>query len=341
MTESDEAPATPDGHRLEGRRDRTARLLNVLGVLCGHGEAGVRPEQIARRTNMSKRTVHRDLVALQSELGMPLWSKDGRWGVQPGAFLPPMRLTLPEAMAVFLAARVITRYADRYDPSLSSAFVKLAAALPGAVREHVERTLNDLANRPLDLAYNRMVSDLTKAWAEQRVVRFRYTRAAYDGADHEAHWREVRPYLLEPSLVTKALYLIGFDETRQAVRTFKIERIEDLTVLPQTFEGPPETFGDDLRRAWDMIADQPETEVVLRFSAQVADRVAETTWHPREETEDGPGGTLEWRATVSGTVEIRLWILSWGDDVEVLAPMSLREDMAETHRRAAERYRSG
>jgi predicted DNA-binding transcriptional regulator YafY len=41
---------------------------------------------------------------------------------------------------------------------------------------------------------------------------------------------------------------------------------------------------------------------------------------------------------VSGTVEIRLWILSWGDDVEVLAPAALRDDVAATHARAAGRY---
>ena len=43
-------------------------------------------------------------------------------------------------------------------------------------------------------------------------------------------------------------------------------------------------------------------------------------------------------ATVAGTIEIRLWILSWGDDVEVLEPASLRDDVAATHRRAAARY---
>jgi predicted DNA-binding transcriptional regulator YafY len=47
---------------------------------------------------------------------------------------------------------------------------------------------------------------------------------------------------------------------------------------------------------------------------------------------------LEWRATVAGTVEIRLWILSWGEDVEVLEPTALRDDVAGSHARAAARY---
>ena len=123
------------GDRAEGKRDRLARLLAVLGVLQASGEAGIRPAEIARRTGMSKRTVYRDLRALESELKFPVWSEGGRWGVQPGAFLPPLRLTLPEAMAVFLSARLVTRYADKYEPHLASAFQKLEEGLPDALRE--------------------------------------------------------------------------------------------------------------------------------------------------------------------------------------------------------------
>ena len=210
----------------------------MLGVLQASGEAGIRPAEIARRTGMSKRTVYRDLRALESELKFPVWSEGGRWGVQPGAFLPPLRLTLPEAMAVFLSARLVTRYADKYEPHLASAFQKLEEGLPDALREHVERTLDDLAARRVDEAFNRHVEDLTRAWAERRVVRFRYAPARYDGTEREPRWAEVRPYLLEPSLATHALYLIGHDETRDALRTFKVERIIDLSLTPRTFDAP-------------------------------------------------------------------------------------------------------
>ena len=80
----------------------------------------------------------------------------------------------------------------------------------------------------------------------------------------------------------------------------------------------PATTTSALRRGWDIIADQPPAEVVLRFSPAVADRVREATWHPTQAVRTDADGSLHWRATVSGTIEIRLWILSWGDDVEVL-----------------------
>jgi predicted DNA-binding transcriptional regulator YafY len=91
-------------------------------------------------------------------------------------------------------------------------------------------------------------------------------------------------------------------------------------------------------RAWDIIADQDPVEVVLRFSPAVAARVREARWHPTETVAEEADGSLAWQATVAGTIEIRLWILSWGDDVEVLAPAPLREDVAATHARAARRY---
>jgi predicted DNA-binding transcriptional regulator YafY len=320
------------------KRDRTARLLNVVAILQAHGTDGITPGEIARRTGTSRRTVYRDLDAIGQELGMPVWGENGRWGMEGAAFLPPLRLTLPEAMAVFLSARLVTRFMDKHDPHLASAFTKLKEAVPAALEAQVERTIMDLSDRPLDDDYNRHVEDLTRAWAERRLVQFVYAPAAYGGAEPPPRRALVRPYLLEPSLATHALYLIGWDEDRGAMRTFKVERIRDLSVLPQMFDEPEGDVVRQLRMAWDIIADQPATEVVLRFSPVVAARVGEATWHPSQRVTQGEDGSLEWRATVAGTIEIRLWILSWGDDVEVLAPEALREDVARTHRNAAVRY---
>jgi predicted DNA-binding transcriptional regulator YafY len=44
---------------------------------------------------------------------------------------------------------------------------------------------------------------------------------------------------------------------------------------------------------------------------------------------------------VSGMIEIRLWILQWGSDVEVLSPPDLRDDVTDTLRRALARYEAG
>lgn len=334
-----------DGERDTAKRDRLARFYRVLRVLeshgrerAGHEATGVTPAEIARIVGVSKRTVYRDLAALEGELGLPVWSEGGRWGVEDKALLPALNLTREEAMAVFVSARLMARYADDYDPDLGAAFQKLAEALPPVLGGHVERTVELMARRPTDEREPRSVHLLTRAWAERRIVEFTYDAATYDRGRGSRRAR-VRPYLIEPSLATRALYLIGLDETRGAIRTFKIERIRDLTLTPETFDSEPDASVEEtLAAAWDMIADQPVTEVVLRFSPAVAARVAETRWHPSERVEREADGSLLWRGRVSGTIEIRLWILSWGADVEVVAPIELRADVAATVARAAALY---
>lgn len=329
-----------DPGRYGAKRDRLARLLRVVAVLRSHPD-GIRPAEIARRIDVSPRTVYRDLKAIDEEIGVGVWSADGSWGVIGEEFLPALKLTLSEAMAVVLSARLMVRYADKYDPDLASAFEKLEGVLPEPLAEHVERTLDVLAQHPIDARFSDHVHLLTRAWAERRVVTLEYEPAGYT-PEAVSRRAVVRPYLIEPSLQTHALYLIGWDETRDGLRTFKIERIRDVALTPRTFE-PPEsgTIEATLRRAWDIIADQEPVKVALRFSAAVGTRVREATWHPTQSVESGPDGSLVWRATVSGTIEIRLWILSWGDDVEVLEPATLRADVAATLRRAADRYGIG
>jgi len=327
-----------DRGRYAAKRDRLARLTRLVSILQAHPE-GIRTADIAGRVGMSVRTVYRDLTALQEELRLPVWGEDGVWGIDDEkAFLPPLKLTQQEAMAVVLSARLMVRYADKYDPDLAAAFEKLERGLPSPLAEHVERTLDGLSKAPRDDRFSAHVRLLTKAWAERRVVEIDYAPAHYEGGAAPRR-ALVRPYLLEPSLQTHALYLIGFDEARDAIRTFKIERIRTAALTPRTFEPPdPADTTSALRAAWDIIADQPPVEIVLRFVPAVASRVLEATWHPTQTVAPEADGSLVWRATVSGTIEIRLWILSWGDDVEVVEPAALREDVAGTHRRALARY---
>ena len=328
--------AAMDEERSSTKRDRVARMTRIIALLSAHPD-GMKPAEIAHRVDSSVRTVYRDLRSIEGELSMPLWSEGGRWGVEADAFLPPLKLTRSEAMAVVLSARLMVRYADKYDPDLASAFEKLAAVLPAALREHVDRTLDDLSRRPADETFSRHVRLLTQAWAERRVVSLDYAPAPY-APEVAPRTARVRPYLIEPSLQTHALYLIGWDETRNGMRTFKIERIRDMTLTPDGFEAAGAEIDGMFERAWDIIADQEPVEVELRFAAKVASRVREARWHPTERVAEEPDGSLTWRATVAGPIEIRLWILSWGDDVEVVAPASLREDVAATHARAAARY---
>jgi proteasome accessory factor B len=330
MTPAADAPDTT-------KRDRLARFYRVLRYLAAHPE-GATVDAIAGFVAMSRRTVYRDLQALEGEIGIPLWSEAGRWGIVEGAFLPPLRLTLDEAVAFFLAARLTAQFADRYDPDTGAAFQKLAEILPPTVARHLERTVDVLASRPPDERLTRNLRMLARAWADRRVVELTYDAATYSPGRPPRRSR-VHPYLLEASATTRALYLIGFDESRGAVRTFKLQRILELSLTPDGFEPTdPAALQEGLGRAWGVIADQEEVEVELRFDAAIAGLVTETTWHPSESVTREPDGSVTWRARVPGTLEIRRWILQWGAQVEVLAPPELRDEVAATYRKAGARY---
>ncbi len=144
-----------DRERYSSKRDRLARLTRLVSLLQAHPE-GIRTADIAGRVGMSVRTVYRDLAALQDELRLPVWGEDGVWGIDDEkAFLPPLKLTQQEAMAVVLSARLMVRYADKYDPDLAAAFEKLERGLPSPLAEHVERTLDGLSKGPARCALQR------------------------------------------------------------------------------------------------------------------------------------------------------------------------------------------
>jgi len=317
--------------------DRAARYLKIAQVLHAHGEAGISAAALARQVGVSKRTVYRDLEAMDLDAGLAIWNDGGRFGLEAGAFLPPLALTLPEALAFFLAARLLTKATDELDPEIIGAFVKLAQVLPPVLAEQLHETADAFADTPRDEAFTRVLRTLTEALAGRRVVEIEYTAGVYDASKGMRHLR-LQPYAIEPSAQTRALYVIGFDEERQDRRTFKVERIRSASLTPDTFPSRSPSVAAEMRSAWDVIGDDAPVEIVIRFEASVAQRVAETRWHPSQVEEEQPDGSLLWRARVSGVLEIRSWILGWGPDAEVLEPTDLREWVAARHAEAAVRY---
>ena len=204
--------------------------------------------------------------------------------------------------------------------------------------EHLRATVDAYSTTPRNERFTRVLRVLTQGWAGRRVVEIEYGPGVYDPGKRPRRAR-VRPYAIEPSGLTRALYLIGYDEDRRAPRTFKIERIQSASLTPEVFEGSSVTIARDLLSAWDVISDEPLVRVVLRFAPDVAARAAETRWHPSQEVEPGPDGSLVWQARISGLREVRSWILGWGAGVEVLEPAELRDWVRTEHEGAAARYR--
>jgi proteasome accessory factor B len=321
-----------------GKWDRAARYLKIAMILQDYPD-GISAQALADRVGVSKRTVYRDVVAMDEQAGLPIWNDEGKFGLGEGAFLKPLALTLHEATTLFLAARMLAKASDEHDTELIGAFVKLASILPPVLAGHIQATVDAFSTTPPNDRFTRVFRVLAEAWANRRIVQIEYDAGVYDPRKKPRKTR-VRPLAIEPSALTHALYLIGYDEERKARRTFKVERIISASLTPESFAVPEGTASParELLRAWDVIADEDPVKVVIRFSPAVAKRAAETRWHPSQVLEPQQDGSLLWRGQVAGMREIRIWILGWGADAEVLEPASLRDEVAAELRRAAALY---
>ena len=331
----------PRDDRWARKRDRLARLLSVASILYsrGSGETGVAVTDIAELTGMTTRTIYRDIRALDEELGVPIFQAGrGRYGIEKKYFLPPLRLTLPEAVVLFLASRLIARWSDEYDQAVISGFTKLADLLPQPIARHVAATMLNVGRADPNEPFTRNFAVVAQGWADGRVVEFDYEPAS-EGA--EARHARVRPYFLEPDAAGRSVYLIGFDETVDAMRTLKVERMRRAVLTRDRYDIPADFDPDRwLAHSWGIWSSDTTAvaNVRLRFDASVAPRVRESIWHRSQKLTDLPDGGVEMELAVAGIVEVRPWILGWGDAVEVLEPPELREVVATAVRKAAARY---
>ncbi len=152
-------------------------------------------------------------------------------------------------------------------------------------------------------------------------------------------------------LCEQQLYLIAFDDTRSAWRTFKAGRIEAVQLMTEKASRHDDfdeeaMFGRSVR-----IWSGPTVDVAVRLSARVARFAAEWPLSQEQTVEvelsrdhgPGPNGTTDRqsappvgaeqpvvvRAKVAGTVEAMRWVLGWGREAEALSPPELRRRVAE------------
>jgi len=73
------------------------------------------------------------------------------------------------------------------------------------------------------------------------------------------------------------------------------------------------------------------------FTERVSRYVTRRLWHRTQKFRRAPGGVIM-TVDVKGTVELASWVLSFGDQAEVLSPPELRDSVARELARAAARY---
>ena len=313
---------------------KAARLRWIERKLYNNPQ-GLRVMDIASATGMDRRTIYRDLESLE-DMGIPLWQMDGKFGINREDYLSTVRLNLNQTISLFFAARLLAHHSDENNPHVVAALEKIASSLPDeTIARHLSSVAAQIQERPTRRDYITVLEIFTRAWADRRVVKFLYWATGRD----EPEERTVAPYVLEVSRFEPASYVIGYDPLRQAMRTFKLERVQRAEMLDETYEIPadydPYTM---LADSWGIMDESRTDEIALRFSATVARRVKESMWHHSQIVVDLPDGGCDLTLRVSGIREIRSWILSWGSEVEVVSPASLRAEIAAHARRTVTLY---
>lgn len=249
---------------------RTSRLLILLELLQDRGYAC--GDQLAIELGVDRRTLRRYVAALQ-DLGIPIEGQRGVGGgyrIRPGYRLPPLMLKEDEVAAVVLGllearARRLPAPADVVEATLA----KIYRVLPPRLRRQVaalEATVLFTSSGEVEPISGDIALELAEAIRRGLAVRLRYT--AYDGTSSS---RRLSPY----GLVVDCgfWYLIAFDHMRDALRTFRVDRIKsagiDDRLTPRT---PPPGF-DPVAHLQQSLATMPGAHhvcVVIELPLEVA-----------------------------------------------------------------------
>ncbi len=230
---------------------------------------------------------------------------------------------------------MLSAYSDKHNPHVVASLLKLAATLPDAIGEHVEQAAVAVSQRRLAPDYLKVLEGLTRAWAGRRQVQLVYR----DPITGERSERLFDPFFIEPSFVGYSCYVFGFDHFRQAIRSFKVERLEDVEVLDTRFEPLPDFDPYDyLKHSWGIRGGDEVVEVKLRFSRNAVYRVNESDWPGVVAHEEDREGRCTLTFLVNHVLEIKSWIRAWGPECEVLSPEELRREIGEEMKAARELY---
>lgn len=294
--------------------------------------------ELAREVGVDPDTIRRDLLLLEAR-GTGLIKQGRRYLLDHRRSLHTLKMTNDEVLALYLAARLLSRHSDEHNPHVVRAIEKLADALRAKsplIAHHIDLAARAVRERRTRREYVEALEVLTQGWAEGRKVRLRYRSYSKD----ETTERTFAPYFIEPSGIGYACYVIGHDDLRNALRTLKVERIYEAYLTDERFIVPASFDPQQLlASAWGVIwRDEGGVEVTLHFDPSVVRRVKESIWHPSQRIDDLPDGSCLFRVRVGSTLEFKPWVRQWGSAVTVVSPAALRAELADEVRAMARAY---
>lgn len=291
--------------------------------------------ELARRLEVSERTILRDMDALGSA-GVPVVAERGAgggWRLIEGYRTRLTGLTAEELQSLFFARPPDALSELGLKEASESAWLKLRASLGERAREQAafveERILVDPrgwrdSSKPLT-ALPKLIEAL---W------RNRQTRFDYENALHEAGERLVHPL----GLVAKGStwYLVASRES--SFRTYRVSRIGNVTIEAAAAERPD---GFDLARHWEESSASfrqhlPEVYATYLADPRILQWIRYKGWRVVEQVDEGE--RIRVRLRFDSEEEVVQLALAHGGDIELIEPADLRPVVCEAARRSLEKH---
>lgn len=305
---------------------RADRLLSILLLLQTNQR--LTAGDLAKRLEVSERTVYRDMDALSSA-GVPVYAERGSgggWSLLEAYRTDLNGLSEAEAQTLFLAnpAHLLTDLGWRQ--TAETALIKLLAALPGTqrrdaefVRQRIHIDVTGWRGSDENVSF---LPILQEAIWQERKLGLTYRRG--DGTMVE---RRVDPL----GLVAKGSvwYLVAAVEAE--LRTYRVSRVQAAEVTPEPFVRP-QAF--DLAAYWEeskaqFIADLPRYPATLRVNPDILPRLRFSGRFARIQQIDPPEADGWQRVVMQFDTmdEASGYVVGFGSKIEVVEPPELREQV--------------
>jgi len=311
------------------RGDQLGRQWKIIRTLIA-SKQGKSVQRLASELACHPRTVYRDLEALQVA-GFPVYTErqnnKSYWSLLDSAkHAIPIPFSIMELMALYFSRDMLKILKDtHFHDSLESLFQKVKATLPTDYLDYLKKIESSLqvGVKPYkDYSQFRETIDIiNSAIHKRRQIQISYYAMSRKKTSH----RLVDPYKLW--FFDATFYMLAYCHRRKDVRLFAVERIKTLTQTKDSFEPPSEFDIESLLQDSFGAFIGDTLDVVVRFSAKIADYIQERTWHQSQVLEPQSDGSLVFKVKVAGLQAIKSWILGWGHHAVVLEPAALRQEI--------------
>jgi len=295
---------------------------------------------LAEHFEISSRTAQRDIDRFRDRFNAPLEydaEHRGYYYTDP-AFQTPFSQVYPqEILALVIAGNLLSHAAGGF---ISRAIGKFGAQL-------LSRTeAIGLSEKRLAEAFSAYWHGFAPASAEtfrrcadallkKRLLTFHYRSPQ---SPDKSRRRTVEPHHLRHYM--GSWMLIAFCREKEDWRTFALARMDGLCMEKQDFRPRPRNMWiSHVEGGFGIFQGSELIPVRLRFVPSVAPWIRERFWHPEQIVDELADGGLILSFPVADFREVKMHILQYGAQVEVLEPAELREEIAAEIERMKEVYR--